>query len=137
MISVLYSLVFAQMALILALLFRTLLRNLLIVGIDHLKRGEVPLVAKTVVAIFVMEIHKRALESGVVNSTDEVLMAEKLLEASPMGFSLFLAMMTDRLHYYIKELYLVRNELEEVKKLKVDYGSKKNRTMEENEGTES
>ncbi|KAF2314177.1 hypothetical protein GH714_023889 [Hevea brasiliensis] len=114
MISVLFSLLFVEMALILALLFRTPLRNLLVVGIDKLKRGRGPLVAKTVAATLlvvfsailysVMEIRKRALEAGVVNSTDEVLMAERLLEASLMGFSLFLAMMADRLHYHMKEL---------------------------------
>ncbi|KAF2314203.1 hypothetical protein GH714_024045 [Hevea brasiliensis] len=102
---------------------KTPLRNLLVVGIDKLKRGRGPLVAKTVAATLlvvfsailysVMEIRKRALEAGVVNSTDEVLMAERLLEASLMGFSLFLAMMADRLHYHMKELYRLREEMEQ------------------------
>ncbi|KAJ9153804.1 hypothetical protein P3X46_027206 [Hevea brasiliensis] len=144
MISVLFSLLFVEMALILALLFRTPLRNLLVVGIDKLKRGRGPLVAKTVAATLlvvfsailysVMEIRKRALEAGVVNSTDEVLMAERLLEASLMGFSLFLAMMADRLHYHMKELYRLREELEQVKKSKQEYGSKESWRMGENEG---
>lgn len=95
MIHVLFSLVFVEMALILALLFRTPMRNLLIIGIDQLKRGRGPLVAKTVaatlLAVFsailysVMEIRKREMEAGVLNSTDEVLMAQRLLEASLMG----------------------------------------------------
>ncbi|OAY28466.1 uncharacterized protein LOC110602665 [Manihot esculenta] len=128
MIHVLFSLVFVEMALILALLFRTPMRNLLIIGIDQLKRGRGPLVAKTVaatlLAVFsailysVMEIRKREMEAGVLNSTDEVLMAQRLLEASLMGFSLFLAMMTDRVHYYIRELYRLREELEQVKTIK-------------------
>lgn len=95
MIHVLFSLVFVEMALILALLFRTPMRNLLIIGIDQLKRGRGPLVAKTVAATLlvvfsailysVMEIRKREMEAGVLNSTDEVLMAQRLLEASLMG----------------------------------------------------
>ncbi|XP_015581296.1 uncharacterized protein LOC8266249 [Ricinus communis] len=147
MISTLFSLVFAEMGVILTLLFRSPLRKLLIVGIDQLKRGRGPLVAKTVAATLlvvfsavlysVMEIRRRSMESGVMNSTDEVLMAQRLLEASLMGFSLFLAMMTDRLHYYIKELYLVRKELEEVKRSRKDCEGKKSRRAEDTEKNKS
>ncbi|KAI9185103.1 hypothetical protein LWI28_004168 [Acer negundo] len=108
------------MALILSLMFRTPLRKLVILGIDKLKQGKGPLIAKTVAVTMLvvfssivygaMEIGSR--EGGAVNSTDEVLMANLMLESSLMGFSLFLAMMTDRLHYYIKELYSTRKELE-------------------------
>ncbi|KDP39157.1 hypothetical protein JCGZ_00914 [Jatropha curcas] len=104
------------------------MRKVLMVGIDYMKRGRGQLVAKTVAATLfgvfsailysVMQIQKRTLESGVVNPTDEVLLAERLLEATLMGFSLFLAMMADRLHYYIKELYRVRKEVEQLKRLK-------------------
>ncbi|EEF32476.1 bcr-associated protein, bap, putative [Ricinus communis] len=99
MISTLFSLVFAEMGVILTLLFRSPLRKLLIVGIDQLKRGRGPLVAKTVAATLlvvfsavlysVMEIRRRSMESGVMNSTDEVLMAQRLLEASLMGLTFF------------------------------------------------
>ncbi|KAJ8766518.1 hypothetical protein K2173_023765 [Erythroxylum novogranatense] len=106
---------------------KTPIRKLLIVAIDQLKQGRGPLVAKTVAAtvlvVFssmlysVMEIQKRSTEGGGVNPTDEVLMAQRLLEASLMGFSVFLSIMVDRLHYYIKELYLLRKEAEEAKRL--------------------
>ncbi|XP_050216628.1 uncharacterized protein LOC126667650 [Mercurialis annua] len=126
MISVLYSLVFAEMAVIVALLFRTPLRRLMIIGMDQMKRGKGPLVAKTVAATLlvvfggvlysVMQIRRRLVGSGIViNSTDEILMAQRLLEASLMGFCLFLAMMTDRLHYCIKELYIAREQLKRSK----------------------
>ncbi|XP_065864621.1 uncharacterized protein [Euphorbia lathyris] len=125
MISILFSVVFAEMATITTLVFNNPLRKVVIIGLDQLKRGRAPLVAKTVaVTLFivfgallysVMQIQKRVMESGIVNSTDEVLVAERLLEASLMGFSLFLATMTDRLHYYIKEIHQLRKMLKRSK----------------------
>ncbi|WCJ32957.1 B-cell receptor-associated 31-like [Euphorbia peplus] len=125
MISILFCVVFAEMATIITLMFNNPLRKLVIIGIDQLKRGRAPLVAKTVAATLsvvfgailysVMQIQKRVIDSGILNSTDEVLIAERLLEASLMGFSLFLAMMTDRVHYYIKELHQLRKELKRSK----------------------
>lgn len=50
-------------------------------------------VAATLLVVFssvlnnVMQIRQRSLDAGVVNPTDEVLMAERLLEASLMGNS--------------------------------------------------
>ncbi|KAM1149358.1 hypothetical protein ACFX15_029839 [Malus domestica] len=135
MILILFTLVLAEMALILSLLFRTPLRKLVIVGLDRSKQGRGPLVAKSVggtILVFfsstiysVFNVQKRLSEAGFVNPTDEVLMAHRLLEASLIGFSLFLAMIIDRLHYYIKELHLLRERVEEVKNLKKDYERKK------------
>ncbi|KAB2615620.1 hypothetical protein D8674_022208 [Pyrus ussuriensis x Pyrus communis] len=130
MIQILFTLVLAEMALILSLLFRTPLRKLVIVGLDRSKQGRGPLVVKSVggtILVFfsstiysVFSVQKRLSEAGFVNPTDEVLMAHRLLEASLIGFSLFLAMIIDRLHYYIKELRLLRGLVEEVKNLKKD-----------------
>ncbi|KAI5571163.1 hypothetical protein POPTR_011G089100v4 [Populus trichocarpa] len=127
MINLLFTVVFTEMALILILLFRTPVRKLVIMAIDQLKQGKGPLVAKTVATTLIvvftsvlhnaLQIRKRLLDAGAVNSADEVLMVERILEASLLGFSLFLAMMIDRLHCYIKELLQVRNELEAVKRL--------------------
>ncbi|KAK9209747.1 hypothetical protein WN944_002115 [Citrus x changshan-huyou] len=90
-----FTTVFTEMALILALLFESPLRKLLILGLDKLKQGRGPLVAKSVGATVlvvlssavynVVEIHKRSRESGALNPTEEVLMADLLLEASLMG----------------------------------------------------
>ncbi|XP_009361097.1 uncharacterized protein LOC103951454 [Pyrus x bretschneideri] len=130
MIQILFTLVLAEMALILSLLFRTPLRKLVIVGLDRSKQGRGPLVVKSVggtILVFfsstiysVFSVQKRLSEAGFVNPTDEVLMAHRLLEASLIGFSLFLAMIIDRLHYSIKELRLLRGLVEEVKNLKKD-----------------
>ncbi|XP_057460537.1 uncharacterized protein LOC130751029 isoform X2 [Actinidia eriantha] len=124
MIQVLYTLVFFEMGLILALVFRTPIRKLAVMGLDSSKQGKGPLMAKTVAGTLfvvfvsslysVMEIQKRAMETGSVNPTDQVLLANHMLEASLMGFCMFLGLMIDRLHYYIKELNRLRNTLEAV-----------------------
>lgn len=92
-----FTTVFTEMALILALLFESPLRKLLILGLDKLKQGRGSLAAKSVgatVLVFlssavynVVEIHKRSREGGALNPTEEVLMADLLLEASLMGTS--------------------------------------------------
>ncbi|XP_011013138.1 PREDICTED: uncharacterized protein LOC105117241 [Populus euphratica] len=127
MINLLFTVVFTEMAVILILLFRTPVRKLVIMAIDQLKQGKGPLVAKTVATTLIvvftsvlhnaLQIRKRLLDAGAVNSADEVLMVERILEASLLGFSLFQALMIDRLHCYIKELLQIRTELEEVKRL--------------------
>ncbi|CAI0460374.1 unnamed protein product [Linum tenue] len=72
MIQLLYGVIFAEMALILALLFKTPLRKLVIMALDRVKRGR--------------------------------------------GFLLFLALMIDRLHHYIRELRQLRKTMEAAKK---------------------
>ncbi|GAY46465.1 hypothetical protein CUMW_097290 [Citrus unshiu] len=94
MIYLLFKIVFTEMALILTLLFRNPLRKFVIMGLDRLKRGRGPLVAKSVGATVLvvlcsavysaMEIQRRAREGGAINPTDEVLMANLLLQASLM-----------------------------------------------------
>uniref|UniRef100_A0A6N2LVV1 Endoplasmic reticulum transmembrane protein n=1 Tax=Salix viminalis TaxID=40686 RepID=A0A6N2LVV1_SALVM len=136
MINLLFTVVLTEMTMILILLFRNPLRKLVILGMNQLKQGKGPLVAKTVATTLVvvftsvlhnaLQIRKRLLDTGAVNSTDEILMADRVLEATLLGFSLFLALMIDRLHYYIKDLFLVRNDLEEVKRVnQLDYKDKR------------
>ncbi|KAF8414117.1 hypothetical protein HHK36_002116 [Tetracentron sinense] len=126
MINLLFLPIFAEMALILFLLFKTPLRKLVIMGLDRVKRGSGPMIVKTVLGtVFVvlisslysmMKIQKRSIDASAVNPTDQVLMAKHLLEASLMGFSIFLALMIDRLHHYIRELRILRKSIESVKK---------------------
>lgn len=126
MMQLLYTVIFSQMALILTLLFKTPLRKLVILGLDKLKRGKGPIVVKTVggtVAAVLFanvynlnEIKNRTNESGMLNPTDEVLMSMKMLEISLMGFFLFLSLMIDRLHHYIRELRFLRKAMEAAKK---------------------
>uniref|UniRef100_A0A2N9I531 Endoplasmic reticulum transmembrane protein n=1 Tax=Fagus sylvatica TaxID=28930 RepID=A0A2N9I531_FAGSY len=95
MIQVLYAVISAQMALILTLLFNTPLRKLVILTLDRLKRGQGPVMVKTVGATILvvlmssvysmLKIQSRTIEAGVANPTDQVLMSKLMLEASLMG----------------------------------------------------
>ena len=88
-------LVSAEMALVLVLMFRSPLRNLVTKVLDKMKEGKGPVITTTVagtlfvvfisISYNVIEIQKRSLEGGVLNPTDEVLMANRILEASLMG----------------------------------------------------
>ncbi|KAK2377865.1 hypothetical protein P8452_49495 [Trifolium repens] len=73
------------------------------------------------------------MDVGMVNSTEEVLMAHHLLEASLMGFSLFFGLMIDRQHYYIKEITSLRKNMEKTKKLSHNHETPKSRDIEETE----
>ncbi|KAJ6293163.1 hypothetical protein OIU78_025197 [Salix suchowensis] len=63
------------------------LRKLVILGMNQLKQGKGPLVAKTVATTLIvvftsvlhnaLQIRKRLLDTGAVNSTDEILMADR------------------------------------------------------------
>ncbi|KAK0579656.1 hypothetical protein LWI29_029385 [Acer saccharum] len=124
--QVLFVVIFSEMVLIMVLLFKTPLRKLVIMGIDRVKRGRGPVVVKAVAGTMsvvlgssvysVLNIQKRWIDDGLVNPTDQVLMAKHLLEATLMGASLFLALMIDRLHHYLRELRILRKSMEAVKK---------------------
>ncbi|KAL6495102.1 hypothetical protein OROGR_030784 [Orobanche gracilis] len=125
MIQPLYALVLGEVAVILILLFRTPLRKPLLILLDRLKQGRGPVVASTaggtlfVIMVSLLynitTIQNRSVESGGVNPTDQVLLANQLLEASLLGFALFMALIIDRIHYYIKEVRMLRNHLAAVK----------------------
>ncbi|GMH07174.1 hypothetical protein Nepgr_009014 [Nepenthes gracilis] len=126
MFHLLFSVIFAEMAVILLLLFKTPLRKLVIMAFDLVKRGRGPVVVKTVAGtVFVVmmssvynivDITNREVDPGSINPTDQVLMARNILDPSLMGFMLFLGLMIDRLHYYIRELRLLRKTMEAAKK---------------------
>lgn len=81
------------MGLILIFVFKTPLRKLVIMTLDRVKRGQGPLVVKSVAAtVFVMmvytiytvqDLRSRPIES--FNPTDQVLLAYQVLQASLMG----------------------------------------------------
>ncbi|XP_074307486.1 uncharacterized protein LOC141642545 [Silene latifolia] len=135
MIHLLFSVIFAEATIILLLLFKTPLRKLVIAGLDKIKRGRGPIVVKTVSAtIFVVlsssmysvvKFTRRGdVDDGApsdLNPTEQVLFAKHLLEASLMGFILFLSLMIDRLHFYIRELRLRRKTMEAGKKTDVKF----------------
>ncbi|RXH89987.1 hypothetical protein DVH24_032344 [Malus domestica] len=116
MLQLLYTVIFSEMLLILAFLFKNPLRKLVILALDKMKQGKGPVMVKTVAGtVFavlmadvynLVDIKNRTIESGVLNPTDEVLMSVKMLEISLM----------DRLHHYIRELRFLRKAMEAVKR---------------------
>nr|XP_043630285.1 uncharacterized protein LOC122601600 [Erigeron canadensis] len=121
MTPLLFMVLAVEMGIIMILLFHSPFRNLIMMGLDRLKQGRglvtLRTVAATLFVVFVFNVYgiiktqKRMMEAGATNPTDQVLQANHILEASLMGFCLFLGLMIDRLHYYVKELWLLRRSL--------------------------
>lgn len=127
MIQLMFIVILSEMALILAFLFRTPFRKLVILGLDQIKRGRGPIVVKTVAGTVLVALmtsvysiikikNSRIDKAAIVSPTDQVLMVKHLLQATLMGCSLFLALMIDRLHHYIRELRIRRKSMEAIKK---------------------
>lgn len=95
MIQLLYTVILSEMALILTLIFKNPLRKLTLMALDRVKRGRGPVVGGTVAATVIIvlfssvysmvKIQRRTADAGLLNPTDQVLMARHLLEASLMG----------------------------------------------------
>jgi len=137
MIQLFFTVLAAEAAVASTLLFKTPLRKLAVLALDRLKRGRGPVmvrtVAATVLVLLASSLHTMAQirgraegeldGAGVVGltPTDQILLSRHLLEASLMGYSLFLALIIDRLHNYVKEIRRLKKNLEAV--------SKQNKTM--------
>ncbi|CAH1444383.1 unnamed protein product [Lactuca virosa] len=125
MTPLLFTLLALEMGVIIILLFHSPVRNLVVMGLDRLKQGRGLVASRTVTTIlsvvFVFNLYgiyknqKHMMEVGVTNPTDRVLLSNHILEASLMGFCLFLGLMIDRLHYYVKELWLLRKSLKAIR----------------------
>ncbi|XVE50691.1 hypothetical protein DITRI_Ditri01bG0183500 [Diplodiscus trichospermus] len=112
MTNLLLTLVFVEMTIVLILLFNNPLRNLVIKVLDKMKEGKGPVISKTIAATLfvvfisisynVIEIQKYFWEGGVLNPTDEVLMEDQILDATLLGFALFLALVTYGLLYHFE-----------------------------------
>ncbi|KAF7831346.1 putative B-cell receptor-associated protein 29/31 [Senna tora] len=145
MIQVLSALVVAEMAFVVTLSFASPIRRAAVKGLDLLKQGKGPLVTKTVAATLLVvfgstiytltNLQKRVRDTGIVNATDEVLMLQRFLEASLMGFSLFLGLVIDRLHYYIREINIQRKAMEMAKVLNQNHEPPRSRRTEETNKT--
>ncbi|KAK1275635.1 hypothetical protein QJS04_geneDACA000782 [Acorus gramineus] len=125
MIQLLFTLLGGEALVVFALLVRSPLRKLAIMGLDRAKRGRGPVIVQTVTvtilivlssSVFSMvKIMNRSADpegGGVATPTDQVLMSRHLLESTLMGYFLFLALLIDRLHHYIKEIRRLRKGME-------------------------
>lgn len=109
---------------VMLLLFSTPLRRLLLSALNQVKRGRGPIIVKTIsgtiFAVLFSSVYNSVMikrrgksdEAADLSPTDQVLFAKHLLESSLMGFVLFLTLIIDRLHYYIRELSLRRKTME-------------------------
>ncbi|KAL1544598.1 hypothetical protein AAHA92_21426 [Salvia divinorum] len=93
-------------------------RELVIKGLDQVKmrRATVLTIAGTILAILlsdlysILKIQNKGTKHGTMTPMDQVLWRTNLLEATLMGFSLFLGFLIDRMHHYIQKLIKVRSD---------------------------
>ncbi|CAI8583036.1 unnamed protein product [Vicia faba] len=126
MLQLLYAVIFAEMLMITSFLFKTPLRKLVIMALNTAKRGRGPVVVKTITVMLavmlasalysIYKIRCRYMGSvTIIDPTDQVLLSNHLLQASLLGFVLFLSLVIDRLHRYIRELRVLRKTMESIK----------------------
>ncbi|XP_051113359.1 uncharacterized protein LOC127239311 [Andrographis paniculata] len=92
------------------------LRDLVIKGLDQVKmrRATVTTISGTIFVILLsdlfsmLKIQNKGAKHGTMTPMDQVLWRTNLLEATLMGFSLFLGFLIDRMHHYIQKLIKLR-----------------------------
>ncbi|KAJ6830542.1 B-cell receptor-associated protein 31-like [Iris pallida] len=133
MIQLLFLVIFAEGAVALLLMVKMgPLRELAMRTVDQLKTGKGPATVKTLACTMsvlllssvasIAKIQNRGAKLGNVTPMDQVLWRTHLLEASLIGFTLFLAFVIDRLHHYLTKLITLRRTVtssrDEVERLK-------------------
>nr|ACG37455.1 B-cell receptor-associated protein 31-like containing protein [Zea mays] len=142
MIHLLFLVLFAEGAVALLLMVKVgPLRELAMRVVDQVKTGKGPATVKTLACTLsvilmsnvasILKIQNRGLKLT-VSPMDQVLWRTHLLEASLIGYTLFLAFVIDRLHHYLQKLMTLRKtsstSREEVEKLQME-----NRSLREKE----
>ncbi|KAJ1704685.1 hypothetical protein LUZ63_004464 [Rhynchospora breviuscula] len=144
MIQLLFLVLFAEAAVAFLMAIKVgPLRDLAMKGVDGMKSGRGPATVKTLACTMavilassvysLLRIQGRGARlGGNVSPMDQVLWRTHLLEASLIGYTLFLAILIDRLHHYLKKLILLRKTVatsrEETERLQNE-----NRTLRESE----
>lgn len=136
MIQLLYLLLFVEGAVALLLMVKVgPLREMAMNGLDQLKTGKGLAAVKTLACTLsvimasniasIVTIQNRGLKLGTVSPMDQVLWRTHLLEASLIGYTLFLALVIDHLHHYLRKLIglkkTVSTSRDEVEKLKREH----------------
>ncbi|XP_039021118.1 uncharacterized protein LOC120153185 [Hibiscus syriacus] len=132
MIQLLFFVLFAEGAMAFLLLVKIgPLREPVMKSLDQLKTGKGPATVKTIAGTMsvillsslmsIVKIQNKGAKLGTMSPMDQVLWRTHLLEASLIGFSLFLGFIIDRMHHYIKKLIGLRSRVgsskEEVERL--------------------
>ncbi|CAA0841629.1 B-cell receptor-associated protein 31-like [Striga hermonthica] len=94
------------------------LRELVIKGLDQVttRRATVLTIAGTIFVILlsnlfsILKIQNKGAKHGTMTPMDQVLWRTNLLEATLMGFSLFLGFLIERIHHYMKKLIMIRSK---------------------------
>ncbi|XP_019188472.1 PREDICTED: uncharacterized protein LOC109182749 [Ipomoea nil] len=140
MIQLLFLVLFAEGAVAFLLMVKIgPLRELVMKGLDQVKmrKGTVLTIAGTFSAILfsnfisIVKIQNKGAKLGTMTPMDQVLWRTNLLEATLMGFSLFLGFLIDRMHHYLRKLVGLRssvgtskNEVEKLEKDKLSFKEK-------------
>ncbi|KAJ9169770.1 hypothetical protein P3X46_017924 [Hevea brasiliensis] len=132
MIQLLFLVLFAEGVVAFLLLVKIgPLRELVIKSLDQLKMGKGPATVKTIAGTMsvillsslmsIIKIQNKGAKLGTMSPMDQVLWRTHLLEASLMGFTLFLGFIIDRMHHYLSKLIELRSSIgsskEEVERL--------------------
>ncbi|XAR58738.1 hypothetical protein NMG60_11014248 [Bertholletia excelsa] len=122
MIQLLFLVLFAEGVLALLLMVKIgPLRELAMKGLDQVKMGKGPATVKTIACtMFVIllsnlfsigKIQNKGSKLGTMTPMDQVLWRNHLLEASLMGFCLFLGFLIDRMHHYLQKLICLKGSI--------------------------
>ncbi|KAE9618004.1 hypothetical protein Lal_00037966 [Lupinus albus] len=120
MIQLLFLVIFAEGVISFLLLVKIgLLRDLVIKSLDQMKMGKGPATVKTIAGTMfvillsnlmsIVKIQNKGAKLGTMSPMDQVLWRTHLLEASLIGFTLFLGFLIDRVHHYLQKLINLRS----------------------------
>ncbi|KAI3801148.1 hypothetical protein L1987_29251 [Smallanthus sonchifolius] len=147
MIQLLFVLVFAEAVVAFLLMVKIgPLRELVMNGLDQVKmrKGTVLTIAGTMSVILfsnwvsIVKIQNKGAKIGTMTPMDQVLWRTHLLEASLMGFSLYLGFLIDRMHHHLQKLINLRRnggsskkEVEKLEAEKLQLKENEDKTKEE------
>ncbi|XVF21362.1 hypothetical protein REPUB_Repub12eG0083900 [Reevesia pubescens] len=149
MIQLLFLVLFAEGVVAFLLLVKIgPLRDLVIKSLDQLKTGKGPATMKTIAGTMsvillsslmsIVKIQNKGAKLGTMSPMDQVLWRTHLLEASLMGFTLFLGFIIDRMHHYLRKLIGLRSsvgsskeEVERLQKERMQLKEKDDKTSKE------
>ncbi|KAM1031722.1 hypothetical protein ACFX13_036246 [Malus domestica] len=149
MIQLLFVVLFAEGVVAFLLLVKIgPLRELVIKSLDQIKMGKGPATIKTIAGtmsvilisdfISIVKIQNKGVKLGTMSPMDQVLWRTHLLEASLLGFTLFLGFIIDRMHHYLSKLIGLRSsvgaskeELDRLQKEKIQLKEKEDKSSQE------
>jgi len=145
MIQLLSTLVITEGAVALLLMINIPpFRKLLMKALDMTKMNSGPAMVKTLAGAMVvilvssltsiMKIQARTIHLGAVTPTDQILLKTHMLEASLMGYALFLGLIIHRLHHFLRK---IRGLKATVDTLKMQAGGTQVSPKEEKEQNDS